>query len=1018
MKNISPELMKAIGLTVIDALWQGALLMTLVLVFVTLFKKVSPRIKYRLVVLALLLMPVWSVVSFDKHYQPSAENSNITGAFEAPAVQNSPLIKGIQKLEELKITEDTSVSETAVSWVQTNANLAAIIWLVGAVVFAIRLFGGLVYVRMIRSSSKPFSNDLWTGELSRITQALGINKNVQLKISARISSPIVMGYLRPIIVFPIGLLQGLPTDQVEAIMVHELAHIRRSDYLVNLILSALQVVYFFHPAYWWLFKQAEQEREYHCDQMAVDLLDNKLTLVKALTSVQEMQLPGLVPAVGFAGNKNQLLNRIVRIAQNKPSTNWVSGLVSLVLIAMAFGFISWQSAGRAETAEVHNSVLKVEQPNVSEQRIQITDTVKKEVRIPFVLDTMATDFFKNINEGISKETLKKVGPFKLKMGYFLDTIPKTKLRRNLEYSRSIYHSLISKWEEIEGVQMSEDTRTEIKKLDDSPRTDTLSLIRSYTKASQSILLDINRIVTNQLKESDHENEGSESELERLQYELEQNQRKMDQGLLNFDLNGLEEVQENMASLEQQLLELNQEQLSELEEEAFLELQEIIQNSSTKLNRRMEIMGKYSPKAMEFASKRKQEAFDLGVADPIERSMIEEGLEIIRFDVNEEQERSGLYDFDFSDKNLENDLLILDGVELKANGIDKLNKINVKDLGVVSILEGEAARSLYPESMKGRERVVHVMTRTYANSPKGRAFVSAAEYEARSVSTGRRGTYYYPDAYAVLINGEIRQDLTSSRLFDKYGDRYTSNLNVGRKMAVALFGANFVGTHQGLFLPVIDGKNSSIDDFYTRLHELKEKLSRQTNPDDELLSSIDYFMSRKATQDEALSKLNEYSSKEGELLIVMNSYIRKDLSISDLTKMDITDLQLITGNEAKSLYGNQLGEKSGVLKVESSIGAAIEYSNVKDPRELEENQNALALPPFQSGIVAFDQVLLNQLIKDKKHKEGEELSVHLEVDKMLINYETQPKRVLRKYLKLYEETTGVQFNKSISYSFSK
>ena len=127
----------------------------------------------------------------------------------------------------------------------------------------------------------------------------------------------VIGHLKPVIIVPVGLLIALSAEEVEAILIHELAHIRRRDYLVNMLQSGMEIVFFFNPAVLWVSKLIKTERENCCDDLAVAQNNNKINYIRALVSCEEYQASVPAYAMGFPGEKNSLLSRVKRIVSNR-----------------------------------------------------------------------------------------------------------------------------------------------------------------------------------------------------------------------------------------------------------------------------------------------------------------------------------------------------------------------------------------------------------------------------------------------------------------------------------------------------------------------------------------------------------------------------------------------------------------------------------------------------------------------------------------------------------------------------
>src|SRR5207249_2224703 len=125
--------------------------------------------------------------------------------------------------------------------------------------------------------------------LCRLARRVQVPRPVRLLVSAIVQVPTVIGELRPIILMPIGALSGLPPDQVEGLLLHELAHIRRHDYLVNIFQSIVEALLFYHPGVWWISGHIRRERELCCDDLAVSVIGDVLTYARALAELESFR---------------------------------------------------------------------------------------------------------------------------------------------------------------------------------------------------------------------------------------------------------------------------------------------------------------------------------------------------------------------------------------------------------------------------------------------------------------------------------------------------------------------------------------------------------------------------------------------------------------------------------------------------------------------------------------------------------------------------------------------------------
>lgn len=178
----------------------------------------------------------------------------------------------------------------------------------------------LVYIRRIRRENVRPAGEHWAGKVRALAGSLGLRRSITLLESARIRVPMVVGYLKPVILVPMGILTQLPQDQLEAVLLHELAHIRRRDYLVNILQGLVEAVLFFNPAVWWISSLIREERENCCDDIAIEATRSKAQLIHALVAFQEYSLAAPQYAVAFPGRRNPLLDRVKRIVYNRNKT--------------------------------------------------------------------------------------------------------------------------------------------------------------------------------------------------------------------------------------------------------------------------------------------------------------------------------------------------------------------------------------------------------------------------------------------------------------------------------------------------------------------------------------------------------------------------------------------------------------------------------------------------------------------------------------------------------------------------
>jgi bla regulator protein BlaR1 len=306
ISNVTDRLIQALGWTLLHSLWQGLLVAMIAAAFLLKAKKASATIRYNLVLVTFILFILSTITTFVWEWQASAPDHISTYISGIQAKTDSQFsyydFSGIQQL-----TYNCKV------YFSKNAPVLVFIWFVFFVFRSVKLLKGLVYLQQARSRYLYAPPESWKNRITSLCQKLQLNKPVRLFESGFVKVPMVIGHLKPLILIPAGLLTSLPAAQIEAVLLHELAHIRRHDYLINAMQTVMETVYFFNPGLLWISTLLRDERENCCDDIALTHTRNKKEFVQALISFKEHALYNTHPAVAFPGRKNQLLQRVTRI---------------------------------------------------------------------------------------------------------------------------------------------------------------------------------------------------------------------------------------------------------------------------------------------------------------------------------------------------------------------------------------------------------------------------------------------------------------------------------------------------------------------------------------------------------------------------------------------------------------------------------------------------------------------------------------------------------------------------------
>ena len=332
----SDNVIFALGWTVIHSIWQGIALAALMALILAILKKQRAKIRYWISMSALFLTLISAIVTF----LFSLEKPSDKTVFE---IKNSPILRGLLGTQTV---DNQGVMHTIFNFFNQNVSIIVLIWLVGILFFTVRMMGGLVYLQILKKRHRTPLSIEWQSRLNLFKNRLRIRPNVGLFESALVTVPMTIGWLKPLILLPIGVVNNLSTKEIEAILAHELAHIAGRDFLLNIFQTIIEILFYYHPAVWWISANVRNERENRCDDVAVQLTGSPLTYAKALLAVQELQhnnarTYGL--AMTFAGkNKGMLLNRIERVLNHKQNKSNImekfTATALLLLVATLLSF--------------------------------------------------------------------------------------------------------------------------------------------------------------------------------------------------------------------------------------------------------------------------------------------------------------------------------------------------------------------------------------------------------------------------------------------------------------------------------------------------------------------------------------------------------------------------------------------------------------------------------------------------------------------------------------------------------
>ncbi len=330
-------LAQAFGLTVAHSLWQITLIWA---VFKLLEWKLNRQHQavYLLSISAMVAATLWSVFTFTTEW---ARLKPLDDSF-LPDGNLDPVVSSFVSAENGSGT--LSLWDSTQFWLESHSAQIGWAWLICAGLLWLRLIGGWYLAQRLRIRDVLMVADSFQYLCRDWVEKLKINPKIQLLESPHIAEPLTLGFWKPVVLFPVGMLLQLSPTQVEALLLHELAHIRRHDYLVNLFQLGLEVCFFYHPLFWLLSREARSRREFCCDELVLKHTADPILYAQTLT---DLQLSFLQPSNQFVMNatgKSRFTERILHIMGMSPKRSARPNFLLALLLPLAFALSSWWPA--------------------------------------------------------------------------------------------------------------------------------------------------------------------------------------------------------------------------------------------------------------------------------------------------------------------------------------------------------------------------------------------------------------------------------------------------------------------------------------------------------------------------------------------------------------------------------------------------------------------------------------------------------------------------------------------------
>jgi len=351
-------MINAISYTLVHSLWQGVLLSAITGLIMSCTRKSSSALRYNLLVSAMVLFAVGVTATFCFECN---EGRAIIPVFLAGqhVINSAPILHET-------LSPRSFITESIGSYLNRYSTIIASVWLLIVCARCVQLVTGLREVHHLRHKNIFGIGCYWEGRVRQLCGQLGIKRLIGIAQSGLAKTPMVTGHLKPLILIPLGMLTSLSPEEAEAVLLHELAHIRRSDYLVNLLQNLIEIIFFFNPAVLWLSELIKAERENCCDDKAV-AQSGKVNYLKALVACEEYKMP-LTYAMTLKAGNGSLKDRAARIISNKNQSlnNREKSLLAVCLIAAGI----FATAFSAATKPIAAGVLSANQDTVPNIRLE------------------------------------------------------------------------------------------------------------------------------------------------------------------------------------------------------------------------------------------------------------------------------------------------------------------------------------------------------------------------------------------------------------------------------------------------------------------------------------------------------------------------------------------------------------------------------------------------------------------------------------------------------------------------
>ncbi len=339
---MSTVLLQSLGWALVHLLWQGTLVAGVLALALLLVGRKAARARYGLACGALVLMLAIPVFTGWSHYAAARAAQVEASASSGVAPTVEPVRPGVHRTPrpaQAAVAGTDSTLEAALTFAGAHMPWLVLAWGLGVMACSLRLLGGWLKLRRLVRAALAAPAE-WQQRMDALAARLGLPRAVRLLQSTELDVPAAMGWLKPVVLLPVTTLSGLSPKQLEMILAHELAHIRRHDFAINLLQTLLETLLFYHPAVWWVSHVIRVERENCCDDIAVGASSSPVAYARALTALETLRVTPMEvgPSAALApsalgGSLPERVRRLVAAPGARCSSRWVAGASVLTLVS-------------------------------------------------------------------------------------------------------------------------------------------------------------------------------------------------------------------------------------------------------------------------------------------------------------------------------------------------------------------------------------------------------------------------------------------------------------------------------------------------------------------------------------------------------------------------------------------------------------------------------------------------------------------------------------------------------------